>query len=83
MQKKPVSKLPQTGKKAPAKGAAKPAAKEPRKASPKPPPKLDSPGAMTRDWVELQKDVLICPGSYCQGHKRFKGHNQQSTTLDW
>ncbi|XP_044260521.1 uncharacterized protein LOC123008654 [Tribolium madens] len=40
-------------------------------------PKVPS-SALTKDWKELEKQVMICPGSYSQAHKRFKGHNQQS-----
>ncbi|EFA04883.1 hypothetical protein TcasGA2_TC014944 [Tribolium castaneum] len=34
--------------------------------------------ALTNDWKGLEKQVMICSGSFSQAHKRYKGHNQQS-----
>lgn len=66
MPTKQISKTPQTSKRP---------SRAPTKI------KAPSPDALTKDWKEVQKNILILSGYYNQAHKKFKGHNQQSTVI--
>ncbi|RZC38818.1 uncharacterized protein BDFB_004743, partial [Asbolus verrucosus] len=72
MQRKGIPK-PTQGIPRPAQGA--------KGAKPVQPIKKEPPNVLPKDWVELEKNVMIVNGSCSQSHKKYKGHNEQSAAV--